>query len=96
MTNLPPSLRLNKGRLHFEHRESGGSGEGIDMSTSAGNVRDLGVGVVASDFAVLPALFPSGRVRREGGLREGGVDGPLECVAASEKSEPRSGVGGRE
>ena len=68
-------------------------------------VRDLGVGVVVANFAA-PILFPvcceamafsaPARSRREGGLSEGGVDGPLDCVATSEKSVARSGVGGME
>ena len=34
--------------------------------------------------------------RLEGGESDGGVEGPLDWVAASEKSAARSGVGGME
>ena len=66
------------------------------MVMSCGSsVRDFGVGVVASDLAgLLVCLSASARVRREGGLREGGVDGALDWVAASDRSAARSGVDG--
>ena len=56
------------------------------MVILCGRVRDFGVGVALLVLHVF--LFPP----RRGGLREGGVDGPLDTAEVVSEKSPKLGV----
>ena len=86
VTNLPPCLVLNRGPLHLAQRVFAGRGSGIEMPPI--DRLDFEVGVISEVLVRLLRDF------FEGGLTEGGVEGPLDWIdIVSEKSE-RSGVTG--